>query len=45
MGFLVGKTLLVAIFLAVWSFDVFLQLISVEGGGVSGRGSWLAATD
>lgn len=45
MGFLVRKTLLVATSLAFCSFDVFLQLIAVEGEGVSGRGSWLAATD
>lgn len=45
MRFLVRKTLLVATFLDFWSFDVFLQLRSVEGEGVSGRGSWLAATD
>lgn len=40
-----GQALLVAAFLTFWSFDVFLQLIEMQGRGWSGRGSRLAATD
>lgn len=38
-----GKALLVAASLTLWNFDVFLQLMEMQGH--SGRGSWLGATD